>query len=78
MLIFSPAPALFSCIKSGLLIKINIGIATAGSMHAWNAWENIISAGGRCSINTVPKANIKATIMRILDCVEWMFLGVPW
>ena len=54
-------PAIYVFIKFLRFSKIKIGMATAGKIQAWNACENIISAGGRCSRKTEPKAKSSPT-----------------
>ena len=60
-----------------LLISIKIGMATAGSIQAWKAWEKTIRAGGRSSKKTVPKVKSKAIKISQRDNGDWMSLGVP-
>ena len=58
--------ALCSCITPARFIKMNMGMATAGSIHAWKAMEKTIRAGGRCSRKTDPKANTSARNAMVL------------
>ena len=75
--IFILTEALFSFIIFCLFIRIKIGMATAGNIHAWKAWLNTIRIGGVCFRKTEPNANIRPAKIRILYMGECICLGFP-
>ena len=74
---FIARPALCFPIEELRLISINTGIATAGKIRAWNAWEPTINKGGAVSINCIPNPNKTPIKPRVRYMGDFIFRSMP-